>query len=103
MLLTLGSPTLAAYSLSLTVLNEHWIAERFSHLNYPNVKNAIKILSSLQQSALQVDTDDTLLASLIILPENDEWWEELADGLNYVYTWFVARLAVLCRTLIIAV
>ncbi|KAJ7198831.1 hypothetical protein GGX14DRAFT_373797 [Mycena pura] len=93
MLLTVGSPTLAAYSLSLTVLNGHWIAQRFSHLNYPNVKNAVKILSSLQQSALRVDTDNTLLASLIILPENDEWWEELAVWLNYVHTWSISAVA----------
>ena len=31
MLLTLGSPTLAAYSLALTVLNGRWIAQLFSN------------------------------------------------------------------------
>ncbi|KAJ7025558.1 hypothetical protein C8F04DRAFT_1191308 [Mycena alexandri] len=35
-LLTVGSPTLASYSLALTVLNGHWLAGRFSHLSYPN-------------------------------------------------------------------
>jgi hypothetical protein len=72
MLLTLGSPTLAAYSLSLTALNGRWIAQLFSNYRYPNVKNAVRILSSLQQSPLRVDTDDALLASLIMLPQNDE-------------------------------
>ena len=38
MLLTLGSPTLAAYSLTLTVLNGQWIAQLFSNYRYPNVK-----------------------------------------------------------------
>lgn len=89
MLLTVGSPTLAAYSLALTVLNGHWISRRFSHLSYPNVRNAVKILSSLQQSALQVNTDDSLLASLVVLHANDDFWEELAVWLNYVHTWFV--------------
>ena len=77
MLLTLGSPTLATYSLALTVLNGRWIAKLFSTYRYSNVKHAVRILSSLQQSPLRVDTDDMLLASLIMLPQNDKWWEEL--------------------------
>ncbi|KAJ7219902.1 hypothetical protein GGX14DRAFT_532680 [Mycena pura] len=91
MLLAVGSPTLAAYSLALTVINGHWIAQRFSHLSYPNVKNAVKILSSLQQSPLCVDTED--LASLVVLHANDEFWEELAVWLNYVHTWSIAAVA----------
>ncbi|KAF8218249.1 hypothetical protein K438DRAFT_1796555 [Mycena galopus ATCC 62051] len=93
MLLTVGSPTLAAYSLALTVLNGHWIAQRFSGISYPNVKNAVKILSSLQQSPLQVNTKDSLLASLVVLHSNDEFWEELAEGLNYVHTWSISAVA----------
>ncbi|KAJ7139079.1 hypothetical protein C8R44DRAFT_837667 [Mycena epipterygia] len=93
MLLTVGSPTLAAYSLALTVLNANWIAQRFSHLSYPNLRNAVRILSTLQQSSLHVDTDDSLLASLILLPENDDWWEELAIGLNYGETWSISAVA----------
>ncbi|KAJ7148681.1 hypothetical protein C8R43DRAFT_888665, partial [Mycena crocata] len=93
MLLTVGSPTLAAYSLALTVLNGHWIAQRFSPLNYPNVRNAVKILTSLQQSSLQVITNESLLASLIVLPENDEWWSELVIWLNYTHTWSISAVA----------
>ncbi|KAJ7653260.1 hypothetical protein DFH06DRAFT_1093534 [Mycena polygramma] len=93
MLLSVGSPTLAAYSLALTVLNGHWIAERFSHLSYPNVRNAIKILSSLQQSPLHVNTEDSLLASLVVLHANDEFWAELEAWLNYVHTWSIAAVA----------
>jgi hypothetical protein len=92
MLLTVGSPTLAAYSLALTVLNGHWIAQRFSGVSYPNVRNAVRILSSLQQSPLSVNTDGSLLASLVVLHANDEFWEELAVWLNYVHTWFVSCL-----------
>jgi hypothetical protein len=90
MLLTLGSPTLAAYSLALTVLNGRWIAHLFSNYRYSNVKSAVRILSSLQQSALRVNTDvdDVLLASLIMLPQNDKWWEELVVWLEYYpHTW----------------
>ena len=94
MLLTLGSPTLAAYSLALTVLNGRWIAQLFrSNYRYPNVKNAVRILSSLQQSPLRVDTDDVLLASLVMLPQNDEWWEELVVWLEYGHTWSIAAAA----------
>ncbi|KAJ7248228.1 hypothetical protein B0H12DRAFT_1123689 [Mycena haematopus] len=93
MLLTVGSPTLAAYSLALTVLNGHWIAQRFSGISYPNVKNAVKILSSLQQSPLQVNTEDSLLASLVVLHANDEFWEELTEWLNYVHTWSISAVA----------
>jgi hypothetical protein len=87
--LAVGSPTLAAYSLALTVLNGHYIAQRFAHLEYPNVRSAVQILSSLQQAPLQVVTDGSLLASLIVLHENDEWWSELSIWLNFVHTWFV--------------
>ena len=90
MLLTLGSPTLAAYSLALTVLNGRWIAQLFLNYRYPNVKSAVRILSNLQQSALRVDTDDVLLASLIMLPQNNEWWEELVVWLEYLHTWSIS-------------
>ena len=91
MLLTLGSPTLAAYSLALTVLNGRWIAQLFSKYRYPNAKNAVRILSKLQQSPFRVDKDDGLLASLIILPQNDGWWEELVERLDcYSHTWSIS-------------
>jgi hypothetical protein len=90
MLLTLGSPTLAAYSLALTVLNGRWIAQLFSNYRYPNVNNAVRILSSLQQSPLRIDTDNVLLTSLIMLPQNDEWWEELVVWLEYPHTWSIS-------------
>jgi hypothetical protein len=87
--LTVGSPTLATYSLTLTVLNGRWIRQRFSNVRYPNVKNAVKILSNLQQSPLEVNPEGSFLASLVVFRKNDDFWEELAVGLNYVQTWFV--------------
>ncbi|KAJ6535942.1 hypothetical protein DFH09DRAFT_98147 [Mycena vulgaris] len=93
MLLTVGSPTLASYSVAGTILNSYWIAERFGHLSYPNIRNAVRILSSLQQSSLSIETENSLLASLIILPENDEWWLELTLWLNYVHTWTISAVA----------
>ncbi|KAF8798505.1 hypothetical protein BYT27DRAFT_7228331 [Phlegmacium glaucopus] len=91
-MLTLGSPTLAAYSLVLTVLNGRWVARRFSQYTYPNVRNAIHILSSLQQSPLKIETEDGLLASLVVLPQNDEWWRELVVWMNYTHTWSISAI-----------
>jgi hypothetical protein len=90
-LLTVGSPTLAAYSLALTVLNSRWVTRRFARCSYPNVRNAIRILSSLQQSPIKVVKDDRgLLASLIVLPQNDMWWTELYEWINYTHTWSIS-------------
>ena len=85
--LTLGSPTLAGYSLALTALNIHWIARRFDGLAYPNSRCAAYILASLQYMPIQVTTDDGLLSSLVVLPQNDPWWEQVADRLNYAMPW----------------
>jgi len=90
MFLTVGSPTLAAYSLALTALNGRWIARLFSGHRYANVQSAVRIMSSLQQSPLRLDTDDAWLASLIILPQNDEWWQELVKLLHYTHTWSIS-------------
>jgi len=89
-LLTLGSPALAAYSLALTVLNGRWITQLFSKYRYPNAKHAVWILRNLQQSPLRVDTNNVLLTSLIMLPQNDAWWEELVVWLEYPHTWSIS-------------
>ncbi|KAJ6605675.1 hypothetical protein B0H10DRAFT_2076583, partial [Mycena sp. CBHHK59/15] len=82
--LALGSPCLAAYSLTLTVLNNKWVARRFARSQYPNNRHAALILS--------ITTDGNLLASLVLLPENDEWWIVLAEWLDYadIHTWTIA-------------
>ncbi|KAJ7212030.1 hypothetical protein GGX14DRAFT_621400 [Mycena pura] len=91
-ILALGSPCLAAYSLALTVLNTKWVARRFANTNYPNSRHAVIILCCLQQTALKVTTEGGQLASLIVLSENDPWWEELAQWLDYadIHTWTIA-------------
>jgi hypothetical protein len=93
LLLTVGSPTLAAYSLVFTVLNGKWISRRLTGIRYPNVHTIWRVLSSFQQSALLVDHSDGLLASLIVLPENDNWWKELAHDLDYAQTWSPSMIA----------
>lgn len=35
-------------------------------------------------------SENGLLSSLIVLSENDQWWDELVDRLDYNYTWSIA-------------
>jgi hypothetical protein len=90
--LTVGSPALAGYSMILTVLNARWISRRFQKVSFPNAGDAVRILISLQQSPLRITHDDSLLSSLVVLPENDDWWPKTAELLNYTNTWSIAPL-----------
>ena len=91
--LTVGSPTLAAFSLALTAVNTRWANDRFSEIKYRNHGKAVKVLIHLQQVPLCLNTRDGLLASLIVLPENDEWWDCLVDRLEHTHTWTIAAAA----------
>ncbi|KAK7038448.1 hypothetical protein R3P38DRAFT_3350476 [Favolaschia claudopus] len=90
-LLNVGSPTLATYSLMLTLLNTRWAKLRFSKITYPNADAVAHILSKLQQT---VDCS----RPLIVLPENDVWWSDLLVSLdiNFAYTWSFANVASIC-------
>ncbi|KAJ7022238.1 hypothetical protein C8F04DRAFT_1138511 [Mycena alexandri] len=94
-LLNVGSPTLAAYSVTLTTLNSRWIHRRFSRISYPSAQSAARVLDNLQQSRLQVTEDDYVLSSLIVLPENDQYWAELLIFLDvkHSYTWSFSNIA----------
>ena len=88
--LTVGSPTLAAFSLALTALNTRWTHNRFSDIQSPNSKKAAKALVFLQQVPLCLITHDGFLASLIVLTESDDWWDSLVDRLEQTHTWTIA-------------
>jgi hypothetical protein len=88
--LAVGCPTLAAYSLALTVLNGCWAARRFAEIPYPNVHYAFLVMTSLQQAPLKIARGGSLLASLVVLPDNDQWWRSLAKKLEYANTWTVS-------------
>ncbi|KAH8823224.1 hypothetical protein DL96DRAFT_1683375 [Flagelloscypha sp. PMI_526] len=79
--LTIGCPTLAAYSLVLTVLNGRWITRRFDGIQFGAASAALRCLRSLQQTPLRLGNKG-LLASLVVLPLNDEYWKRLADSLD---------------------
>jgi hypothetical protein len=59
-------------------------------MKYPNKSHAALVLTNLQQTPLKVTSEGGLLASLVVLHENDEWWKELMERLNYGNTWSVA-------------
>ena len=92
-ILTVGSPTLAAYSVILTVMNNQWLHRRFRNIRYPNRLHAVRILNSLQQSPLRIMANESLLSSLVVLTENDAWWADLADGLGHPHSWSLATAA----------
>ncbi|KAM6492326.1 hypothetical protein JOM56_012050 [Amanita muscaria] len=83
MLLTVGSPMLAAYSLALTVTSNRWMIKRFRQSNHPRAFSAAKALRNLQQVLLTLPKEDEVLPSLVVLQENDELWEKLDEGLDY--------------------
>ncbi|KAJ6544476.1 hypothetical protein B0H19DRAFT_1221960 [Mycena capillaripes] len=88
-ILAIGSPCLAVYSLCLGMLNNNWVARRFDNIKYPNKAYAALVLLSLQQTSLRVTSEGGLLASLVVLPDNDEWWKELVERLSYAHTWSI--------------
>ena len=92
-ILTVGSPVLAAYSIVLTTLNGSHVASRFSGTTFPNTANAVTVLAGLQQSSIEVSSGDGLLASLVILPENDKWWSTMTSLTSHEHTWSISALS----------
>lgn len=94
--LTIGSPTLAIFSLVITVLNSRWLKRRFGRKVFPNTNHAVTTLNNLQQSLLSVVKDydgEPLLASLVVLPQNDQWWQRASASLSFTHTWSMANMA----------
>ncbi|KAF8345426.1 hypothetical protein F5887DRAFT_180604 [Amanita rubescens] len=86
-LLTVGSPTLAAYSLALAVISNRWMVKRFGRSGYYPIHHlefAAQTLSNLQQVSLELpNAAHNVLPSLIVDRRNQPWLEELAHGLEY--------------------
>ncbi|KAI0907045.1 hypothetical protein F4823DRAFT_630677 [Ustulina deusta] len=78
-----GSPMLITYSLATTILNQHWLRGKFQKLEASDrplrltSKNVRIFLQESQQLPLRLSQEDGSLASLIILPDNADWWEKL--------------------------
>jgi len=95
--LAVGSPALATYSLSITILNRYWVRKRFGSLlskartlsvrqkyrAYEDRTRAARyLLQEAQQVPLRASQEKGWLSSLILVPRNDEWWEHLESRLK---------------------
>ncbi|KAJ8131871.1 hypothetical protein O1611_g1750 [Lasiodiplodia mahajangana] len=82
-----GSPMLITYSLATTILNQHWLREKFRKLEAPDrplhltSKNVRIFLQESQQLPLRLSQEDGSLASLIVLSDNVDWWEKLKTSI----------------------
>lgn len=87
--MTIGSPALAAYSLQITHLNARWLGKAFLDLEFPNSKAISTVISAFQHVPIQISSDPGLLPSLIVLPQNDGYWELLLKGVKKTRRWSI--------------
>ena len=87
--MTIGSPSLAAYSLQITHLNARWLSKSFLDLQYPNAKSISAVISAFQHVPVQISPNLGLLSSLIVLPQNDGYWEHLLRGVEKTRRWSI--------------
>ena len=93
LLLTLGSPAIAAYSLALTLLNARRINQKFRHVREENqwlhrplqikaIKAARSVLIETQHVPIQICNGRRReISQLIVRPENWAWWCSLRQQL----------------------
>ncbi|KAK0484940.1 hypothetical protein IW261DRAFT_1459596 [Armillaria novae-zelandiae] len=82
-IMAVGSPTLILYSLALSAINTRWIGHLFDTAKrYPNRNYTARAFNALQHCCFYLEPSDDVLASIIVLPQNDAWWEELVKSLE---------------------
>jgi predicted metallopeptidase len=87
-LLAVGSPALASYSLAITRLNNLWLAEEFTEMSkFPNADRVPTVISALQHIPIKIADDLASVASLVVLPRYDEWWAIMVKMSNKRRTW----------------
>ena len=86
---TIGSPALAAYSLQITHLNAGWLSRAFLDLEYPNSRAISTVLSAFHHVPIRISPTGGLLPSLIVLPQNDAYWELLLKGAEKTRRWSI--------------
>ncbi|KAI1485229.1 hypothetical protein F5X96DRAFT_360717 [Biscogniauxia mediterranea] len=83
----LGSPMLITYSLMITISNQNYVRSKFHQIeNSPSPLSTkakyIRIfLQECQQLPLRLSQQEGHLASLIIIPENKYWWNNLKSSI----------------------
>ena len=102
--MTIGSPALAAYSLQITHLNSGWLRKAFVDLEYPNSRAISIVISAFQHVPIRISTAGGPLPSLIVLPQNDGYWELLLRNVEKTRRWsiplFVGFIWVVVATLL---
>ena len=87
--LAIGSPALAGYSLAMTRLNSRWLSRQFQYLHFPNNADPPLALSALQHIPFRIDASGHLLPSLIVLPQNNDYWKFLAAVAKRTRQWSI--------------
>ena len=85
--ISVGSPALAAYSLILTALNARSVNRRVNRIEYRNKMDVARALISLQQMSLELTKDPVFLASI---PVENRWEQEIVSRLSRRNTWSLA-------------
>ena len=78
-IMSVGSPALAAYSLILTSLNVRLVYRRARRTIHESSYHVARALISLQQTPLELTQDERLLA---FVPVNDQWRREIINRHN---------------------
>ena len=120
--LAVGSPAFATYSLTITILNRYWVRKKFGGLlskahglsirgKYREYEDRIRaaqyLLQEAQQVPLRASQEKGWLSSLIVVPQNDVWWEHIESRLmgtrRSVTPSLVAQMAVASVTYLFTV
>ena len=95
--LAVGSPALVTYSLAITILNRSWVRRKFNDLSVKaqtmsviwkfkdykgRIQSARFLLQETQQVPLRASQEQGWLSSLIVIPDNSAWWEDLEKRLK---------------------
>ena len=89
-IISVGSPALAAYSLVLTSLNARLVYRRATRIKHECKHAVARALISLQQTSLELTQDERLLAFLLL---DDQWRREVVDRLRGRNAWSIATAA----------
>ena len=73
----------------MTRLNSRWLSRQFLYLNFPNKDYIPLAVSALQHIPFRIDASGPLLSSLIVLPQNDKYWEGLAMAAKRTRQWSI--------------
>jgi len=98
-IISVGSPALAAYSLVLTSLNTRSVYRRASRVSHGSRAAVAAALISLQQLPLELTQDERLFASI---PISDWWKQEIGDRLSRRETWSLATATSIACVIIVS-